>query len=151
MIIFAHTALLIILCTLCEIPLPSWWFLLLSVVAETNVIMVIHSLWVITYWLLRNCMQEFGSWASEWEKMMDACKIKTIFGWKIYGLWSNCWNTGNFFIIFPQKFCTIFAGKLISGTHTMGTPEPSNDITIFLMTDIRVNYRKCLNDQSDWQ
>jgi len=61
MIIFAHTALLITLCTLCEIPLPSWWLLLLSVVGETNVIMVTHILRVMTYWLFRNCMQELGS------------------------------------------------------------------------------------------
>jgi hypothetical protein len=36
-----------------------------------------------------------------------------------------------FCIFFPQKVGTIFARKLISGTHTVGAPVPSNDITIF--------------------
>ena len=37
-----------------------------------------------------------------------------------------------FCIFFPKKFGTIFAGKLISETHTVGKPLPSNDITVFL-------------------
>jgi len=37
----------------------------------------------------------------------------------------------NFCIFFPQKFGAIFARKLISGTHTVGTHVLSNDIMIF--------------------
>lgn len=59
-------------------------------------------------------------------------KIKPFLDGKFMVYGCNCWNTGNLCIFFPRKFGTIFAGKLISGTHTMGTPVPSNDITIFL-------------------
>jgi len=119
--------------------------------SKANVIMVIHILRIITYWLFRNCMQELGSRAREWEKVINACKIKLFVDGKFMVYGSNCWNVGNFCTFFPKKFGTIFAGKLISGTHTVNTPVLSNDITIFfLMTDIRVHQHKCLNDQSDW-
>ena len=119
--------------------------------SKASVIMVIHILRFITYWLFRNCMQELGSRAREWEKVINACKIKLFVDGKFMVYGSNCWNVGNFCTFFPKKFGTIFAGKLISGTHTVNTPVLSNDITIFfLMTDIRVHQHKCLNDQSDW-
>jgi hypothetical protein len=53
-------------------------------VHNSIIIIVIHIITVICvmslcYWLFRNCAQKLGSWAGEWEKVADACKIKTIF------------------------------------------------------------------------
>jgi hypothetical protein len=53
---------------------------------------------------------------------MDACKIKTILRWKIYGLWMQLLKHTKFLCFFPKKLGTIFAGKLISRTFIMGTP-----------------------------
>ena len=40
---------------------------------------------VVFYWLFRNYVQVQGpvSWARGWEKIVDACKIETVFCWEI--------------------------------------------------------------------
>ena len=53
-------------------------------VHNSIIIMVINIITVICVlksceWLFRNCAQKLGSWAGEWKKVADACKIKTIF------------------------------------------------------------------------
>jgi len=53
-------------------------------VHNSIIIMVINIITVICVlksceWLFRNCAQKLGSWAGEWKKVADACKIKPIF------------------------------------------------------------------------
>lgn len=86
-------------------------------VHNSIIIIVINIITVICvvnlcYWLFRNCAQKLGTWAGEWEKVADACKIKIIFCWQICSPWIwflGVWRifTHSSRIIWPQEFYVV--------------------------------------------
>ena len=62
-------------------------------------------------WLFRNCAQKLGSWAGEWKKVADACKIKTNFCWQICCPWIWFLGVWRIFTFDPQELSVV---KLVS-------------------------------------
>ena len=78
-------------------------------VHNSVIIMVINIITVICIlksckWLLRNCAQKLASWAGEWKKVADACKIKTIFCWQICSPWIWFLGMWRIFTFGPKSF-----------------------------------------------
>jgi len=85
-------------------------------VHNSIIIMVINVITVICVlescnWLFRICAQKLGSWAGEWKKVADACKIKTNFCWQICSPWIWFLGVWRIFTFDPQELSVV---KLVS-------------------------------------
>jgi len=94
---FAHVAFFIyIVYSVCN----SIIIMVISIITVTGVLKSCK-------WLFRNCAQKLGSWAGDWKKVADACKIKTIFCWQICSPWIWFLGVWRIFTFGPQELSVV--------------------------------------------